>query len=415
MYFHALEYWVCYTTMMLNFWPTQSSGGTTLQPLFRASRLPRNDDNKKDLASEDQRGVSVWSVLKPTVSIHIKEAAATTTTTRSENSILNQTHDWIMSKTAQRKAWNEAMRSAAGTAALPPALQPRTQKRRSDRRKKQDRRDKARKTTAIQGPESKQLASASWMDALEGVLATNNDGDGDGDDSYDELDELESKKGSKKRRKPTKKQQELAGSLPKRFKSRTVANILLEEVNREDGVAYAWLEDEARIARRKGNNKNNKTTSRQGPIDNTAKFLQLPARKFCPVTGMGGIYTEPKSGLPYANLKALEQVRERPPPWMNLSGSLAYHEAVKSIRDEEDEAWRNLFQKPDSVSAHCRGEKYLTPARHPIPTVHVARCIVKSWLVHFCKNMLWNSGWKTFSTCCRHGILFNRFCIPSSH
>ena len=242
-----------------------------------------------------------------------------------------------MSKATQRKAWNEAMRSAAGTAALPPALQPRTQKRRSDRRKKQDRRDKARKTAALLGPESKEFLSAAWMDALEEVPATAGDNGGadggDGDDSYDELDELESKtKGNKRsrggRRKPTKKQQELAGSLPKRFKSRTVANILLEEVNRDDGVAYAWLEDEARIPR----NRSSKETKKK-----TTTSLRLPARKFCPVTGMEGIYTEPKSGLPYANLKALEQVRERPPPWMNLGGSLAYHEAVKSIRDEEED------------------------------------------------------------------------------
>lgn len=240
-----------------------------------------------------------------------------------------------MSKTtAQRKAWNEAMRSAAGTAALPVALQPRTQKRRSDRRKKQDRRDKARKITAIQGPESIQLFSAAWMDALEDVSATmgdNGGGDGsDGDDSYDELDELESNAKVNKRargggrRKPTKKQQELAGSLPKRFKPRSMANILLEEVNRNDGVVSAWLGDEARISR---------------PHSfTTKKSFRLIARKFCPVTGMQGIYIEPKSGLPYANLKALEQVRERPPPWMNLGGSIAYHEAVKSIRDEGDEA-----------------------------------------------------------------------------
>mmetsp|Transcript_20439 Transcript_20439/g.50808 ORF Transcript_20439/g.50808 Transcript_20439/m.50808 type:complete len:226 (-) Transcript_20439:29-706(-) len=225
-----------------------------------------------------------------------------------------------MSKTAQRKAWNEAMRSAAGTAALPPALQPRTQKRRSDRRKKQDRRTKARKNNTLR-PESRQLLCAAWMDALEDVPAANGD-NGDADDSYDELDELE--KGGKKsaRRKPTKKQQQQTGNLPKRFKARTVGNILLEEVNREDGVAYAWLEDEARSA----------------PNRTNAAYSKLPARKFCPVTGMKGIYTEPKSGLPYANLKALEQVRERPPPWMNLGGSLAYHEAVKSIRDEEEES-----------------------------------------------------------------------------
>ena len=238
-----------------------------------------------------------------------------------------------MSKqTAQRKAWNEAMRTAAGTAALPAALQPRTQKRRSDRRKKQDRRDKARKTSAARGPESKELLAAAWMDALEDVpLGTGENGGGidDGDDSYDELDELDGKKKGNKRggrRKPTKKQQELAGSLPKRFKPRSMANILLEEVNRDDGIAYAWLEDEARVPRHRAGK-----TSTTG----TTRFKQLPARKFCSVTGMEGIYTEPKSGLPYANLKALEQLRERPPPWMNLGGSFAFHEAVKSIRDEE--------------------------------------------------------------------------------
>ena len=250
-----------------------------------------------------------------------------------------------MSKTtAQRKAWNEAMRSAAGTAALPAALQPRTQKRRSDRRKKQDRRDKARKVSShMGGQETKEFMAAAWMDALEDVAATAGDnddgadgggGDGDGDDSYDELDEMEGKRGKNKSKNknknkrgrgggrggPTKKQQELAGSLPKRFKPRSMANILLEEVNRDDGVAYTWLEDEARISSSITNNK-----------------VQLPARKFCPVTGMEGIYTEPKSGLPYANLKALEQVRERSPPWMNLGGSVVYNEAVKSIRDEETE------------------------------------------------------------------------------
>jgi len=229
------------------------------------------------------------------------------------------------------------MRSAAGTSALPAALQPRTQKRRSDRRKKQDRRDKARKTTAVYGIESKELLSAAWMDALEDVpLSTgNNAGTGvaDDDDSYDELDELESKtKGNKRakggRRKPTKKQQELTGILPKRFKTRSLATILLEEVSRDDGVARAWLDDEARIPPYRSN---------KTKYIGTHQILQIPAKKFCPVTGTEGTYTEPKSGIPYASMKALEQIRERPPPWMNLFDSIAYHEAVKSIRDEEDD------------------------------------------------------------------------------
>lgn len=231
---------------------------------------------------------------------------------------------------SKRKAWNEAMLSAAGTAALPKALQPRTQKRRSDRRKKQDRRDKARKVSAVLGKESKEFLAASWMDALEDVPLGGNcdgeDGTGDGDDSYDELDELENGSGKKTktrggRVKSNKKQ--LDTSLPKRFKARSMANILLEEVNRDDGVAYVWLEAEARSL----------------PCGSSkscgVSFPQVPARKFCSVTGMEGIYTEPKSGLPFANLKALEQVRERPPPWMTLAGSIAYHEAVKSMRDED--------------------------------------------------------------------------------
>ena len=242
----------------------------------------------------------------------------------------------------KRKAWNEAMLSAAGSAALPKALQPRTQKRRSDRRKKQERRDKARKTSVFQSSESKEFRAATWMDALEGVPLGGGgcDGEGadggDGDDSYDELDELEGGKkkkarGGRGKSKATKKKQ--GNSLPKRFKARSMANTLLEEVNRDDGVAFAWLEDEARsLPHRTRNNK-----SDNGNISGAVKFPRLPARKCCPVTGMEGIYTEPKSGLPFANLKALEQVRERPPPWMTLAGSIAYHEAAKSIREETEQ------------------------------------------------------------------------------
>lgn len=210
---------------------------------------------------------------------------------------------------SQRKAWNEAMRSAAGAQALPPGLQPKSTKRRSDRRKKQDRRDKARKVLGVGGPESKEILAAAWMDALEDIQASGAAG-GEDDDSYDELDELENDKKKRSRRGASKKAQ--SGVLPKRFKPRSMASILTEEFSRFDGVAKPWLDNEAR---------------KPGP--------RIPSRKFCPVTGMEGIYTEPKTGLPYANLKALEQINERPPPWMTLGGSLAYHECVKSIRDDE--------------------------------------------------------------------------------
>ena len=209
-----------------------------------------------------------------------------------------------------RKAWNDAMRSAAGVNALPAELKPRTNKRRSDRRKKQDRREKARKTNALG---NKELLAAAWMDALEDIAPSGTAADDD--DSYDELDDLgdAKKKRSKRKRTTTKKTTNAAGVLPKRFKPRSLASMLLEDMNREDGVAQDWLNNEAR------------DTSGKKPI----------VRKMCPVTGLYGIYTEPKSRIPYANLKALEQIRERPPPWMTLSSSLAYHEAAASIRGEE--------------------------------------------------------------------------------
>lgn len=210
---------------------------------------------------------------------------------------------------SKRKAWNEAMRSAAGAQALPPGLQPKNTKRRSDRRKKQDRRDKARKVLGGGGPESKEILAAAWMDALEDIHAGGAAG-GEDDDSYDELDELENEGKKRNRRGSSKKVQ--AGELPKRFKPRSIASVLTEEFSRFDGVAKPWLDNEARN-----------------------HGHRLPTRKFCPVTGMEGIYTEPKTGIPYANLKALEQINERPPPWMTLVGSLAYHECVKSIRDDE--------------------------------------------------------------------------------
>jgi hypothetical protein len=200
------------------------------------------------------------------------------------------------------------MRSAAGASALPPALQPRTTKRRSDRGKK-NRRERARKVQTLGGEESGELMAAAWMDALEDISPSG--AAAEDDDSYDELDELDAD--TKKRGRSRANKKNTAGVLPKRFKARSVASILLEEVNREDGVARQWLESEARLKGRK----------------------QLPARKFCPVTGMEGVYTEPKSGIPYANLQALEQIQERPPPWMLLSSTMAYHEAAKSIRDEE--------------------------------------------------------------------------------
>ena len=194
------------------------------------------------------------------------------------------------------------MRSAAGASALPPALK-QTTTRRSDRRKKQARREKARKISSNLG-ESQEYRAAVWMDALEQVEANVEQED----EEYDELEELDSKRN--KRRKSGNKN---AGVLPKRFKSRSLASILVEEACRPDGVSRQFIKAEATLN----------------------QSQRLPPRKFCPVTGLFGIYTDPKSGIPYSNLKALEQIQERVPPWMNLNGAASYLEAVKSLTNDE--------------------------------------------------------------------------------
>lgn len=207
---------------------------------------------------------------------------------------------------AQRKAWNEAMRSTAGASALPPALQGSTTARRSDRHKKQARRQKARKITHMDDASTQEFRAAVWLDALEDVDPSG--GAVEDDEEYDEFEEVSTKR---KRRKGNADRK--AGVLPKKFKPRSFASILLEEAGREDGVSRAYVNAEARLK----------------PSE------QLPRRKFCPVTGQYGIYTEPKSGVPYASLSALEQIQERAPPWTTLSGAAAYLEAVKSLRNEE--------------------------------------------------------------------------------
>lgn len=201
------------------------------------------------------------------------------------------------------------MKATAG-AALPAAMQGHKQKRRSDRHKssKQGRRAKVSKVF-YNANDTDEYRTAVWVDALEGVdpsAAVPED-----DEEYDELEDLDD---DKKRKRPRKgKAQQKLGVMPKRFLPRSLGTILVDEANRgDDGAARAFLAAEARV-----------------PADQ-----QLPRRKFCPVTGTFGIYTEPKSGIPYSSLRALDQIRERSPQWMTtLSGSAAYYEAVRSIDD----------------------------------------------------------------------------------
>jgi len=238
-----------------------------------------------------------------------------------------------MSAAAQRRAWNDAMRRAGNP---PPAARGGA----AATRRRRPRRDAAKKASAEGngtngGPagataarEEREYRVALRMDALEGATTHAHALRHDDDDEFDELEEERGEGGGgggKRKRKgghgggggATK----AARPVPKYLRPRSLASVLVEEAGRADSVARGYVDA---AVRRRGT----------GP---TADRPSYPARKFCPVTGLFGIYTEPKSGIPYATLSALEQIRERSPPWMSAAsgggGVASYWEAVKSLQN----------------------------------------------------------------------------------
>ncbi|KAL7536952.1 hypothetical protein ACHAXR_011481 [Thalassiosira sp. AJA248-18] len=276
---------------------------------------------------------------------------------------------FTMSTATQRKAWNEAMASAgavlpasaAGALSGAGASSSRrggggVASRASDRRRK--RRDRARKSSVYgdasggaagggsSSLEEKEYRVAIHMDMLEGVTDGGAAMDGDDDDEYDEFAELEDdedegggkSKGKAKRKRKRKTSVGGAGkkasaAVPKYLKPRSLASILIEEASRTDSVAKQYVDASVR---RLGSGCSSTTSvnTSNGAVTTTLTN-PYPNRKFCPVTGLFGEYTEPKSGMPYASLSALEQIRERAPPWMSSgnAGSASYWEAVKSLQN----------------------------------------------------------------------------------
>ncbi len=208
----------------------------------------------------------------------------------------------------QRKAWNEAMRNAAGGQISIPGLNP-IPRNRSSRSK---RREKARKSINASTSSGSDAIVALRLDVLEEV--DNADEEADLEEEFDELDEVEGRGG--KRKSGVSRKRKASTGIPKRFKARSLSSILIEESGRSDGVVKQYLD--AEVLR--------KDTK-----------IRYPRRKFCPVTGLIGLYRDPKSGIPYANLESLEHLKERIPPWMSglSGGSAAYHDTIRSLRNEE--------------------------------------------------------------------------------
>lgn len=293
-----------------------------------------------------------------------------------------------MSTDNQRKAWNEAMRSAGAFLPASATASGVISSRRAVGRK---RREKARKSSsayygAVGGGaggggggggssslEEREYRVALHMDILEGVGAAAPD-DGD-DDEYDEFAELDGNgdddddeydgdgggeggggggkgKGKKKRRRKGAAggggggggggKKNSSSSVPKYLRPRSLASILIEEAGRADSVAGRYIDA---AVRRLGSGRTTRVVMRTRVDDDaggvnaasttTTITHPYPHRKFCPATGLFGEYTEPRTGIPYAALSALEQIKERPPPWMSTvnAGSASYWEAVKSIQN----------------------------------------------------------------------------------
>ena len=213
------------------------------------------------------------------------------------------------STASQRKAWNEAMRSAAGISLA-------IQSRRSDRQKRQQRQQKARKGTYADGSmgsnlEEMEYRNAVRIDHLEECVHDDYE-EPEQEDEYNEEDEIEPSRGKRAKRKKSvpKKKRSNVDVAAKRMKPRSLSSILVEEASRNSSRVKHYVEAEALP----GN-------------------VVYPARKFCPVTGLFGVYKDPKSGVHYANLKALEQIQERLPPWLSHGGSATYSETMKSLRN----------------------------------------------------------------------------------
>jgi len=231
----------------------------------------------------------------------------------------------------QRKAWNEAMKKAARGSMLP-VSEP--VNRRSGRSSNNKRREKARRALNILGGDDENGAGGNGggtidlvefrIDALEDAPSDLMNTGGDDDEEYDELEDFEDGSSSKKKRKTKSRKStkaEKSGNVPKRFKARTLASILIEESTRgaQNGVLQQYLDAEA-----------------VRPSNSKPPY---PKRKFCSVTGLYALYKDPKSNIPYANLTALEQIRERPPPWitgLNNTSSATYYETMRSLKGNED-------------------------------------------------------------------------------
>lgn len=75
---------------------------------------------------------------------------------------------------------------------------------------------------------------------------------------------------------------------------------------------------------------------------------RYPSQKYCVITGEPAKYTDPATGCPYASIEAFNELRENPPPWVNVRAGAPYFEAIKQIQQERQQQIDNAKKKETS-------------------------------------------------------------------
>jgi len=255
--------------------------------------------------------------------------------------------------------WNKTMQAVVATS----AVGTKTKKTRNNQRTA--RQNKAKKkggNVLVQDVESQRQWREARLDRLEGSydlildttlndelnlsdesdyehVSSSSSSESDSDDDGDEIDEealaakvkarklrekeMAKEKSKKKKVSAATKKKGRGGKKTNKKKSssfQTSSNSSWEKVT---SLSVALLDD-----------RNSETVARYVRAEAVAKKPLLPPRHFCPVTGLPGIYTDTKSSIRFSGLGALEQLREREPPWLtNASGGgdACYYEAMKSL------------------------------------------------------------------------------------
>lgn len=219
-----------------------------------------------------------------------------------------------MGGTSKRKAWNEAMSMTTDSITHT----------RSSNRQKKNRRENVRKITIKNSLENSTIDSeehviASRIDRLEGVINFQ-------DEEAEQEEYIDSHDGNLKRFSCVTKRYKIWNgirhsssnkndTITEEYKPRSFSSIIVEEASLgRNGICHDYIKAEAKP---------------------TIKLLRPPERKICPVTGLFGLYVDPKSGIPFSKVSALKKIRDHPPPWLNSSRGIttsSYFEALKSLK-----------------------------------------------------------------------------------